>query len=196
MDPAPTRYVGGSNGGPPQGGRAPGLRPGTGPHNVSAPPPPYQRHPPMRVVGPIPLVVQPVIQYVPVVQQAWLVARPRLPSPQTPPTPAVTPPPARAQVPDRPTIPGETMKGKQVTFDNGATYLFPEKVVTIMFINNNFQPWKNPGVPFEHTTHYIDCSSTVRHLMSQLGIPITAPNEWGIIEAEELGSGRWRALEK
>lgn len=88
------------------------------------------------------------------------------------------------------------MKGKKVTFDNGATYLFPEKMVTIVFINNNFQPWKNPGVPFEHTTHYIDCSSTVRHLMGQLGIPTTAPNVWGIVEAEELGGGRWRALEK
>ena len=182
------RYVTG-DGGPPNGGRAPGMPLPPRYRVVSpAPPPPYTPQPPT--------VVQTVVHQYPVYVSQPQMTVARVVNPlviQGPPVvtvPAVSVPPT--PLPERPSVPGETLDGKKVLFDDGSSYLFPKDYTTFHLVAKDHRPWENPGKEFHFTTHKVPCTTTVRELVSLLGVPVTSTNKLGIAECLESGGGVWK----
>ena len=179
MSPSNTpRYVT-SHGGPPNGGRAPGMRR-------------YQTSPPP---APPPYTLQPAVKVTEVVH-APAVSIPVCPLPVYASQPSMTV--ARVTTPviqapsERPTVPGETLDGRRVQFDDGSSYLFPRDYTSFHFVSNGHRPWEAPGQVFNFTTYKVPVTTTVRDLITHLGVPVTSTNKLGIAEILEAGGGSWK----
>ena len=191
-----------THGGPPCGGRGVPGKGGQQPnyHPPGAAPPPYTPHP-----HPYPFFMQPpniLPQPLPFGASWCTTAQPVFtPIPAPAPQPIGTPlcplplanavPFVAASGADRPDVPGEKLGGKTLKLDDGSTFLFPTKTMTIHWISHSHQPWLWPNVTFGFTVHQVDCNWTVKQLIQQLGVKPNATNKHGVAQCLEAGNGIW-----
>ncbi|MCJ1240083.1 hypothetical protein MMC14_008083 [Varicellaria rhodocarpa] len=192
MSPNDLRYIT-SDGGPPMGGRAPGMALITQEAaSPRPPPPPYSIQTPFYIAtGPPAVTYQatPTMMYLP--QPTFTVAT--IPTPPPPQVSLVCAPPLALPAPAAPSdnIPGETLRGSKMKFADGTGFLFPETTTEIHFITNGAQPWSQPNQNVPFVVEHVDVSWTVRRLISRLGIEPKGKGERGIAECFEGGNGTW-----
>ncbi|MCJ1475058.1 hypothetical protein MMC13_003718 [Lambiella insularis] len=182
------------HGGPPSGGRPPGMpcrMPARAPTLSifpEPPPPPYSSSPPPLLAhtslpAAIPFTgFYPWSHFVP-----WPAALIPIATGAHHQSPVSPPPPARPEDP-----PGAKLDGAKIEFDDGiSTYIFPEHHTIIHLVAHGHQPWEYPGERLTFTVHKVPCSMPIKELIRRLGCPGVYDHERGVVECHEVGGGVW-----
>lgn len=185
------------HGGPPNGGRPPGM-PSRTPARVPTfsmfpepPPPPYTPNPPpffSRAPQPAPLPFSGFYPW----SHFMSCPAPLIPVPigARPPSPPSPPPPAAPARPED--LPGAKLEGAKIEFDDGiSSYIFPEEHTIIHFVRHGHQPWDHPGELLTFTSHKVPCSMPIKELIRRLGCPGDYEQARGVVECLEVGGGVW-----
>ena len=187
-------------GGPPNGGRAPGMSTRyLGYSMFPEAPPPYTSPQPSFFSQPLSVAPTPFLGFMPqphplpcpyplILSPMGLTTQP------APPPDSALPPPVQPVTPspEPEDLEGAKLDGAKITFDDGITgYIFPEKHVTVHLMRNEHQPWDNPGAVFTFTVHKVPCMMPIKELIRRVGAPGSSDNERGIVECINQGNGRW-----
>lgn len=190
MAPALRRQYYTTHGGPPQGGRAPGMPPrhAQPPYAWSAmftatpffptfcPPPQAQDPPPAYT----PTLPQPSPLMVPVFSTPTWYSGP----PQTPAPPVDN---------DYPYPPGSKLDGSRPRFDNGEWYIFPTKHTTFHIVEPlDYKPWERPQATFRFQPYRCPTNITIKELIRQVVQKVGEDeSKAGVVEMLERGGGVW-----
>ena len=186
------------HGGPPNGGRAPGMPTRFSSYSMfPEAPPPYAPHQSSFFSQPFP--TPSFLDFMP--QPHPLPCPFPLMFPSIGPIPQPTPPPFSAAAPlAQPVTPsrepedleGAKLDGAKIKFHDGTTgYIFPEKHVTVHLMRHEHQPWDNPLARFTFTVHKVPCMMPIKELIRRVGAPGSSDRERGIVECINQGNGHW-----